>query len=174
MNVIRNITKLSALTLVAGILIQSASAQSILNFAYGKPQSDGSYLWGYQVTAREYQDLNYWILGVDKQVYDAIIQGSVTGASNVSYVNQGGENLLTGIRFDGPVTKNQTKDFTFSLGPGFSPDSNVKAMVDGSSVLYCTTGPVPTICNVPEPTSIAFTGVGLVVMLGVCQRRRKA
>jgi len=174
MNVSKQISKLCTLTLVTGIIVSSASAQSILNFAYGKPQSDGSYLWGYQVTAREYQDLNYWILGVDKQVYDAIVHGSVTGASNVSYVNQGGENLLTGIRFDGPVNKNETKDFTLSLGPGFTAEQNVKASFDGSNVLYCTTGPVPNICSVPEPTSIAFTGVGLAVMLGVCLRRRKA
>jgi hypothetical protein len=85
--------------LALGLSISGANAQSILNFEYGKPQTNGSYLWGYTVTAREYQDLNYWILGVDRQVYDAILQGSVTGASNVSYVNEGGENFLSGNRF---------------------------------------------------------------------------
>jgi hypothetical protein len=160
--------------LALGLFVSGASAQSILNFEYGKPQTNGSYLWGYTVTAREYQDLNYWILGVDKQVYDAILQGSVTGASNVSYVNEGGENFLSGIRFDGPIAKNQSKDFTFSLAPGFTADGNIRASIDGSAVLYCTTGPIPTICDIPEPSSIAFTGVGLAVMLGVCLRRRKA
>lgn len=160
--------------LALGLSISGANAQSILNFEYGKPQTNGSYLWGYTVTAREYQDLNYWILDVDRQVYDAILQGSVTGASNVSYVNEGGENFLSGIRFDGPIAKNQSKDFTFSLAPGFTADGNIRASIDGSNVLYCTTGPVPTICDIPEPSSIAFTGVGLAVMLGVCLRRRKA
>jgi hypothetical protein len=160
--------------LALGLFVSGAHAQSILNFEYGKPQSDGTFLWGYTVGAREYQDLNYWILGVDKQVYDAIVQGSVTGASNVSYVNQGGENFLSGIRFDGPIAKNQSKDITFRLAPGFTADGNINAAFDGSAVLLCTTGPVPTICDIPEPSSIAFTGVGLAVMLSMCLRRRKA
>ncbi|MFM2222760.1 MAG: hypothetical protein RLZZ78_1017 [Armatimonadota bacterium] len=174
MNINQMFAKVSTGVLALGLFVSGASAQSILNFEYGKPQSNGTYLWGYTVTAREYQDLNYWILGVDKQVYDAIVQGSVTGATNMSYVNQGGENFLSGIRFDGLIAKNQSKDITFSLAPGFTADGNIRASIDGSAVLYCTTGPIPTICDIPEPSSIAFTGVGLAAMLGICLRRRKA
>ena len=44
------------------------SAQSVLNIAAGEQQTDGSYLWVYKVYAREYQDLNFWNLGVDRPV----------------------------------------------------------------------------------------------------------
>ena len=77
-------------TIVTALLSVTAlplSAQSVLNIAAGEQQTDGSFLWVYKVYAREYQDLNFWILGVDRPVYDSIVAGSINGASNVSYVH---------------------------------------------------------------------------------------
>lgn len=147
-------------------------AQSVLNIAAGEQQTDGSYLWVYKVYAREYQDLDFWILGVDRPVYDSIVSGSINGASNVSYVNKSGENLLAGIRFDGTVNKDDSKVFSFKLNQNFVPNPDTKASFDGSAVLKYTTG--PGTLSIPEPSTLALTLVGLGTLGCIVLRRRRS
>lgn len=147
-------------------------AQSILNVAAGEQQTDGTYLWVYKVYAREYQDLNYWILGVDRPVYDSLVAGSINGASNVSYVEKSGENLLTGIRFNGNVDKNGSKVFAFKLDQNYIPNPDTKVAFDGSAVLCYTTG--PGTLAIPEPGTLSLTLLGLGALGCTFIRRRRA
>lgn len=147
-------------------------AQSVLNIAAGEQQTDGSYLWVYKVYAREYQDLNFWILGVDRPVYDSIVAGSINGASNVSYVDKSGENLLTGIRFDGTVNKDESKVFSFKLDQNYVANPDTKASFDGSAVLKYTTG--PGTLSIPEPGTLTLTLLGLGAFGCVVLRKRRS
>lgn len=149
-----------------------AMAQSVLNIAAGEQQTDGTYLWVYKVYAREYQDLNFWILGVDRPVYDSLVAGSLTGASNVSYVDKSGENLLAGIRFDGKVEKDESKVFSFKLDQNYVPNPDIKASFDGSAVLKYTTG--PGTLSIPEPGTLSLTLFGLGTLGYTLIRRRRA
>lgn len=162
-------------TIVTALLSLTAlpiSAQSVLNIAAGEQQTDGSYLWVYKVYAREYQDLNFWILGVDRPVYDSIVAGSLNGASSVSYVEKSGENLLTGIRFDGTVAKDESKVFSFKLDQNYVPNPDTKASFDGSAVLKYTTG--PGTLSIPEPGTFSLTMLGLGALGCALIRRRRA
>lgn len=147
-------------------------AQSVLNIAAGEQQTDGSYLWVYKVYAREYQDLDFWILGVDRPVYDSIVSGSINGASNVSYVNKSGENLLAGIRFDGTVNKDESKVFSFKLNQNYVPNPDTKASFDGSAVLKYTTG--PGTLSIPEPGTLTLTLLGLGAFGCIVRRKRRS
>lgn len=162
---------------IIGVALLSIStipvmAQSVLNIAAGEQQTDGTYLWVYKVYAREYQDLNFWILGVDKPVYDSIVSGSINGASSVSYVQKSGENLLTGIRFDGTVAKDESKVFSFKLDQNYVPTPDTKASFDGSAVLKYTTG--PGTLSIPEPGTLSLTILGLGALGCTLLRRRRA
>jgi hypothetical protein len=162
-------------TIVTALLSVTAlpvTAQSVLNIAAGEKQSDGSYLWVYKVYAREYQDLDFWILGVDRPVYDSIVAGSVNGTSEVSYVQKSGENLLTGIRFDGKVDKDESKVFSFKLDENYVPNPDTKASFDGSAVLKYTTG--PGTLSIPEPGTLSLTLLGLGALGCTLIRRRRA
>ena len=153
------------------VSITPAMAQSVLNIAAGEQQTDGTYLWVYKVYAREYQDLNFWILGVDRPVYDSLVAGSLTGASNVSYVDKSGENLLAGIRFDGTVQKDESKVFSFKLDQNYVPNPDTKASFDGSAVLKYTTG--PGTLSIPEPETLSLTLFGLGTLGYTLIRRRR-
>ncbi len=162
---------------IIGLALVSVSAlpvigQSVLNIAAGEQQTDGTFLWVYKVYARDYQDLNFWILGVDRPVYDAIVAGSINGASNVSYVDKAGENLLTGIRFDGPVTQSESKVFSFKLKDNYVPNPDTKASFDGLAVLKYTTG--PGTLSIPEPGTLSLTVLGLGALACTLIRRRRA
>ena len=146
-------------------------AQSILNVAAGEQQTDGSYLWVYKVYAREYQDLNYWILGVDRPVYDSLVTGSLTGASNVAYVEKSGENLLTGIRFNGNVDNDESKVFSFKLDKNYLANPDTKVAFDGCAVTTYTKGPGPL--AIPEPGTLAFTLLGLGALGFIRLRKRR-
>jgi hypothetical protein len=146
-------------------------AQSILNVAAGEHQTDGSYLWVYKVYAREYQDLNYWILGADRPVYDSLVAGSINGASNVSYVEKSGENLLTGIRFNGNIDKDESKVFSFKLDKNYLANPDTKVAFDGSAGLCYTTG--PGTLAIPEPGSLALTVLGLGALGFINLRKRR-
>jgi hypothetical protein len=156
------------------LLFVSASplmAQSILNVAAGEQLADGTYLWVYNVYAREYQDLNYWILGVDRPVYESLVAGSINGASKVSYVEKSGENLLTGIRFNGNVDKDASKVFSFKLDQNYVANPETKVAFDGSAVLCYTTG--PGTLAIPEPGTMAFTVLGLGALGFIKLRKRR-
>ena len=146
-------------------------AQSILNFAAGEQQTDNTYLWVYKVYAQEDTDLNYWILGVDRPVYDSLVSGSVTGASNVSYVEKSGENLLTGIRFKGNVDKDESKVFSFKLDKNYLANPDTKVAFDGCAVTTYTNGPGPL--SIPEPGSLALTVLGLGALGFIKLRKRR-
>ena len=146
-------------------------AQSILNVAAGEQQTDGSYLWVYKVYAREYQDLNYWILGADRPVYDSLVAGSIKGASKVSYVEKSGENLLTGIRFNGNIDKDESKVFAFKLDKNYLANPDTKVSFDGSAEGCYTTG--PGTLAIPEPGTMAFTVLGLGALGFIKLRKRR-
>lgn len=146
-------------------------AQSVLNVAAGEQQTDGTYLWVYKVYAREYKDLNYWILGVDRPVYDSLVAGSINGASNVSYVEKSGANLLTGIRFNGNIDKDESKVFSFKLDQNYVANPETKVAFDGSAVLCYTTG--PGTLAIPEPGTMALTMLGLGALGFIKLRKRR-
>ena len=160
-------TKISYKVVIAtavAMLPFTSIAQSILNITAGEQQIDGTYLWSYKVTALTSADLNFWILGTNPSVFSALVDGSLSGASAVSYVDKGNANLIAGLRFDGPVLRDQPQNVSFRLNNQFSEDPRTKVYFDGTATLRETNA--PTLVSVPEPSSLSL--MTMAVLLSAC------
>ena len=136
-------------------------AQSILNITAGEQQNDGTYLWSYKVTALDSADLNFWILGTNPTVFSALVDGSLSGASAISYVDKGNANLISGLRFDGPVLRDQPQNVSFRLNNQFGEDPRTKVYFDGTATLRETNA--PTLASVPEPSSLSLMAIASIL-----------
>ena len=92
-------------------------------------------------------------------------------ASKFSYVEKSGEKLLTGIRFNGNIDKDESKVFSFKLDHNSIPNPETKVAFDGSAVLCYTTG--PGTLAIPEPGTMALTMLGLGAMGFIKLRKRR-
>jgi hypothetical protein len=170
----RAIYTLAAATLTVAAFIAPAQAQTIQSLVANQLQSDGTFLWSYQVTSANRPAISHWVLEMCEDTFSSLVPGSVIGSNNYSFVNPDPTVGVTGIKFDDGYRGGESRIISFRLASDFGIEAGSATFKSGQNVTTVTPVAAPG-CNtnnqIPEPATVALLGLAGVPLLGVLRRR---
>ena len=109
---------------------------SIINQIAGIEQTDGTFLWQYQVTSGSSPALSHWVLSTCEDVFDSLVPGSVLGSSKIEFVTNDNKTGATGIKFDQGFSDGEVRTISFRLSEDWAPVTTTATMKSGQDVLH--------------------------------------